>query len=167
MRRSRILVLTLIGLSTASLALAYGLSRQWVVAVSALGLGSLWALAQWRRPTHPTPAEIAFVLFTGGAGFGVLLELPAALLLVAALGALGAWDLHHWISRVLAVDHVEAPESLERLHLIRLGWIGAGGLVLGGLGMAVRVRLGFTLAAALALVAFWGIAQAVRYLRTS
>lgn len=120
-------------------------------------LGWAGALRRWSWSTH-----VVFVGQVGLAAAAAWLGAPLGWLLPALLAALAAWDLDRFVRRTAppppALAIVEAPDAIQRRHLIALGGALCCGGALGGLGLLARAQLGFgaTLALALALAVLLG-----------
>ncbi len=123
---------------------------------------------------------------------GVSLGLPGWVGLAAVLLALAGWDLARFCHRLRQVtapqpapdtseagaaagappqeplvdappfDWAAAAARMERAHLARLGLALAGGLLLGGLALLVRIELTFIVALVVGIVAVYAIARVVR-----
>jgi hypothetical protein len=156
-------VLGLVALCAAALALGigYALTSLWIGSVAAVLAGIAWLLAY--AVALPTRLHDAlWLLFMLLAGVGLLLALPAWLMLIAVVAALCAWDLAHLAARLRGVQRIDQPARLVGAHLRRLGLSAGLGLLLGGLALSVRVGLDFGSATLLALAALILLSQAVR-----
>lgn len=163
----RRLLLAAIVVTAACLAAAYLLAASWAGAAAGLALGALWLLGQ--RYRWPPAAALGLGASTTLAALGLWLDDGAGtalLALLAVVAALCAWDLEG-LARLLArYPFVGDQADLERRHLARLLAVAALGLLLGGVTLALQIRLTFLPALALTLLVLLGLSWAVVLLRT-
>jgi len=151
------------GLATLALALGYGLGGRWTVAAAALAAGALWLVGWWRRIEGTESA--CLLAFTGLAAWGLWLELGAGWMLLAAVGALVAWDLAPFQRRMAATDRVQEQPAIERRHLARLGLVIGLGCFLALLALGIELRLTFLPTLLLGLLAVIGLGRALSHVR--
>lgn len=164
-------------LATLSLAAAYLLSGQWIAGLVFALLGGLWALtarALLAKQTEgywhflarvwPMAGPLMFV-YVIAATVGILSGFPTWLGLLAVTGALGAWDLYHFLRRLTAAGQVEYALGLGRSHLRHLLLVEGIGLAAGLLAFSARLRLSFWWVVLLAALAVIGMVQVLRQLR--
>ncbi len=101
---------------------AYVVSQDYLAAILALGLGTLWLVLEING--QPNSSSLFFVCFLGFAMWGSLRGLPIPVLLVGLSLDLAAWDLSRFRARTADDD----PDTdLEAAHLQKLAvTIGAG-----------------------------------------
>lgn len=128
-----------------------------------LVLAFCWLVAEWRRWRWFS----AFGLFSfiGFAAYGLWIGLPAALMVIGALGALFTWDLGDFLKRLRLAASAEDAPGMELRHLARLLIVAVLGLSLAGLTAVLRVRLTFEVVVGLVLVTAFGLAQLFRWLQ--
>lgn len=149
-----------VAVSAVALALAFGLGGQPVWSPVFVALGALWLIGQ--RRDQGWVASLVLLCLIVGAVLGFWVNLPGVWLLVGAVMALAAWDLHDFARRLQDVEDDADAKVLEVHHLLRLGVVSGLGLLLGGLALAVRVSLGFGVVFALGLIAVFGLSRLVR-----
>ena len=152
MRRTTVVLFGCVIVAVLALGIGYLLGGRWVGALVVAGIGGVWLLVHLLGD-RPTGNLLAWLCFTAVAVFGMLIGLPAMLMLVAVVAALCAWDIAHYEQRHDEVERVDGSDVLDRAHLTRLALTAAGGLALGAIALVIRVDLGFGLALALAILA--------------
>lgn len=157
-----------VALAAACLVAAHTLGGSWDWAAACLGLGGLWLLGRWRDWAPAAPVGLA--ASTGLAGLSLWLDGrpgTALLALLAVVAGLCAWDLDGLARRLARYPFVGDRAGLERRHLARLLVVAALGLVLGGVTLAIQIRLTFLPALLLSLLALLGLSWALLLLRTA
>ena len=149
--------------AVAALAAAFAIPDAWWFSLGVVFFGGLWFAAN-RRGVGGLGSLLLFA-FLLSATVGFLIGAPAALLLLTALGALGAWDLDQFLNRLRSVERVEYESGLGRDHLRRLLLVEGIGLLAGGLALTVRFALAFWWIVLLALLAVIGISRVVAFVR--
>lgn len=149
--------------AAAGLSLGYLRVGLGAVSLAIVGLCAVWVLTQ-SRGFHIMSSLVLLALLAGG-GLGMLLEVPGPLALVSVVAGLGAWDLDHFLRRLASVEHVEFSTGIARMHLRRLGLVEAGGLVIGLVGLAVRLQLGFWWEALLVVLVVVGLSRLIDFVR--
>lgn len=158
------MVYAAIAVAGISAVVGLGLREFWIEMVLSLAFSTLAlavATTGWRtRFAGPTFAGFALV-----GGGGLLQGMPALFGLLTLAAALIAWDLHHYGERLAQVGRIEEESSLLWAHLrLLFGTVGVG-LVLGGMGLLMRVDYGVGAILILGFVLALGLTQAVSYLR--
>jgi hypothetical protein len=152
-----------VGLATCALALGYALGGYWTWAPFIVALGPLWLLGLWRD--WGWMASLGLVLFIGAAVGGFYLDLTAGWMLLGAVAALVAWDLHSFRQRLRSVGRVGGARELERRHLWRLLVVSGLGLLLAGTALGIKVKFSFAVACLLGLLAALGLNRTIGFLR--
>ncbi len=150
-------------LATLALALGYAREARWEEWALIAGAGVLWLIGQ--QMTWRWMPAIGFAFFVSMAARGAWLHLQAALMLVAVVAAMTAWDLSEFQLRLPPTRPVGSTLDLERQHLWRLVLVDALGLALAALALEVRIDLGLGSALLLGVLVVVGLSQAVRFLR--
>jgi hypothetical protein len=140
---------------------AFGDWGLWAGAIAFLG--ALWLLGSWRGAEWISPA--ALVGSAGVAAIGLWLGLGAGWMVSGFMAALCAWELDRFSSLLRKVGRVDEQRVLETRHLARLLLVSILGAALAALALRVELTLSFAAVALLALLAVWGLARAVRFLR--
>jgi uncharacterized membrane protein len=96
-------------------------------------------------------ASFGLIFFIFAAARGVFMEISTGSLLLSVVAVLAAWDLDYFVRRLKSVERVEKRHDLEQSHLKRLMSVAVLGLLLGGIAIAVEIRLNF------GWILFWGI----------
>lgn len=156
-----------------ALSVGIGITIAWPPALIPVLFGAAWFAGQLRiarlKPGKGAegigPANLMLFFFLGGCVVGVLNAAPGWLMLLAAVAALGAWDLDHFLRRMSSVERVEFTSGLGRNHLRRLGMCEVLGLLAGLPALFLRINLSFGWVALLVLVAVITISQIVMYVR--
>jgi hypothetical protein len=134
----RVSILTVI----VALFLAFGFEQYWLGSVAALGLGwGGWFGLKKARNAWSADLFLAGVVLL--VTIGALLDLITNYLLVAILGALGAWDLIRFQKRIAHSPRSEDILQIEKQHL---GFLGLTILIGGSLAVVigiVRMQIGF------------------------
>ena len=152
-----------IGLTACALALGYATSGLWTEALLIAALGFLWLLGRWYG--WGWVASVALVFFVGAAVVGLWLNLGAGWMLLGVVAALCAWDLDHFVQRLMSVGRVERERELERAHLQRLLIVSGLGFLLAAVALGINVKLDFGAVFLLALLAVLGLSRAIGFLR--
>jgi hypothetical protein len=153
-----------LALSMASLTAAFFSIRSWVPIIIGLTIGLQWAFMVWKgRRTFAFDflGLLAFLIY------GVAIHLPTGWLLGSLVMLLAAWDLSEFSEHLARFDVSRVSPKLVQNHIFRLFYVAGVGLVVGGLALVIKVRLGFDIAVLLGLLVFVGLAGAVRFLRRS
>lgn len=129
------------------------LCGQWLLAVLLCAAGALWLRSRW-----------GLLLCLGGLLAAVWLEVGMGWLLVGMVAALAAWDVDAFHSQLTVAPRVKNETRLIEDHLRCLLWVSLAGLLMGGVGLFLRVSLSFILALSVALLAVFGLAVVVRHL---
>jgi hypothetical protein len=153
-----------LALSLVSLTAAFLGMLGWVPILIGFSIGLQWAFMVWKgRKT----LSFSFLGLLALLVYGAALYLPAGWLLGSLVMLLVAWDLGEFSEHLVRFDPDRVDPKLVHNHISRLFYVAGMGLVLGGLALAIKVRLGFGLAVLLGLLVFVGLAGAVRFLRRS
>lgn len=150
MTRIRLLMIGCVVIVAIALGAGYmagGIIVAGLIAPLAAGLWLLAVLAG--RP--PAAATLGWLFCSAAAGIGVSMGLQPALMLIALVAALGAWDIIHFEQRLNAAARVDDAALLERRHLRALALVAAAGLAFSAAALLVRVDLGFGLAGGVAI----------------
>ena len=150
-------------LATGLLAAGFGLHDTWNRALLVLAAGALWLLGQrlgWRWV-----ASTVLIFFVLMAILGIWLAVPGEWLLLGWVAALSAWELEHFARGMADAGCVEDAQDLEQCHLRRLLIVDGLAVLLGGLALRIKVKIGFGAAFVLALLAVFGLSRAIRFLR--
>lgn len=131
----------------------------WVLA--ALLLGGTWLALGRGRPV---------VAGTGFAGLIILAALgtgasPLLWMVTAAVAALVAWDLDHFLAVTERGERVYNRVTLERIHLRRLLAVAVAGVVLAIIAGSVDLRFGLVAALSLGLLSLLALRSVVRNLK--
>ena len=161
MRRTTIVLFGCVIVTVLALGAGYLIGGSWVGALVVTGIGGMWLLAHLIG-NHPAGNLLAWLSLTGAAAIGVAIDLPAGLMLVAAVAALCGWDVAHYEQRLGEAARVDPFGALDRQHMSRLALTAAAGLALGAMALLIRVDLGFGVAFALAIAAVVLLSQLVR-----
>jgi hypothetical protein len=163
----RRLLMGSIGLVGACLAGALAWAGTWPWAAATLGLTAAWLVGEGRGWHLAAPLGFATSAALAGLSLWLSGEPGVAwLALVAVVAALCAWDLDGLARRLDRFGYEGDRSRLERQHLRRLLAVASLGLVLGGVALAVQIRLSFLLALLLSLLAALGVSWAVFLLRS-
>ncbi|MFN2291058.1 MAG: hypothetical protein ACK2UC_07720 [Anaerolineae bacterium] len=163
MTRVRIVAAASLALAAAALALGYGQDGRWAWSLAVLVATAVWVAGQWRR--WPRIPDVGLPILTGFAAVGVLLGLRAELMVLGLTGALCAWDLDRFLSRLEQAGQVRDPRALADRHLGRLLSVAGLGLLLALLALQMELRLTLWTALLLGLLAVLALGRTVRYLR--
>ena len=157
--------LALIGiiLTTVLLTGAYAFSRQWPLALTALGLGVLWGVGQWQqRPELDSPLFLAFIAL---AALGIYRGVSPFWPFLGSVAALATWDLSRFIDYLGQAEDIEAEATLQRSHLQHLQFTIALSVLLGGAALFFEMNLTFGPAVFLSLLMVVTLSLAVRFIR--
>ena len=125
----------------------------WPITLLVLVAGALWLGARRRRWL----AGWSWALCMAGLVAATWLGVGMGWLLPGMVGALAAWDLDAFGSRLAQWAHIENERRLIHAHLRRLGAVSGIGLLLGA-ALFIRVQLSFGLALIIAFLAVLGAA---------
>lgn len=150
-------------LATASLALGFAAGGLGAAAPPILLIGLLWSLGRRRGWDWISP--LGLISLYGAAAVGLLLNLEAGWMLLAAVATLSAWDLDAFLQRLGDAERGGAVRDLERRHLGRLLLVNGSGLALGGMALELSVRLSLVAAILLGLLTLAGLSQMIALLR--
>ena len=134
-------------LAACALVIAYGAGNLWGWAVLIAVLGILGGIGP--RSLRIKFGGVWLIVFVIAAANGMINELPALPLVVAAVASLAYWDLDGFNQRLGRVEPSEATRSLEQSHLRRLISALSLGLVVSL--MALSIRIDFSMAWAILL----------------
>ncbi len=172
-----------LAVAVASLMVAAVLRELWIFALAFALLGVLWAITMGGKipgsllalrrqngtadpPTPSWPAgSLLLFLLTAAAAAAVLLETPPWLALLAVTAALGAWDLDHFLRRLMSGGEVNFAGNLGRAHLRHLLIVEVLGFFLGLAAATLRLRLPFWWEVLLAALAVIGLSRLIQHLR--
>jgi hypothetical protein len=153
-----------LALSLVSLTAAFLGKLGWVPILIGFVIGLQWAFTVWKgRKTF----SFSFLGLLALLIYGAAIYLPAGWLLGSLVMLLVAWDLSEFSEHLVRFDPGRVSPILVHNHILRLFYVAGAGLVLGGLALIIKVRLGFDIAILLGLLVFVGLAGAVRFLRRS
>jgi hypothetical protein len=148
-----------IALSTTGMVIGLLYLSDWSGAAFCLLIGLLWLASVARR--WDGLSSLLFFAQVVACSVAYLSGVPAFVALGCLLLALCAWDLHRYARHLEEVKPLESARRFERRHLRRLFTILGAGLAVSAAGMLVHLRLGFSIAFILALLAIAGIYQAI------
>ena len=160
---ARIVGSVCVGLAAGAVATGYGLQGWWLWVVGVGLLAILWVPGYWRG--WGWMATVGLIGFVSASAAGLLLDVGVGWMVTGLVAALCAWDLHRFVACLETVDRVEDERGLTRRHLGRLLVVAGLGLALAVTALGIEVRLTFLMALLLALLAAWGLSQAVGFLR--
>ncbi len=157
----------LVGLIAATTVIYAGLflvSREYVLAVCSLAIGSIWLFQATR--SIESAGSLFFLAFIGLAIWGILHNLPGPAMLLAFSTNLAAWDLARFLDRTKGTDGASNIDPvMASRHLQRLGITIGAGFVIALLPMMIKLSVNFVTLAFVALLAMITLRQAVIYLR--
>ena len=157
------LTFTGIILTTALFTGVYAFSRQWPLALTALGLGVLWGVGQWQqRRELDSPLFLAFIAL---AALGIYRGVSPFWPFLGSIAALAAWDLSRFIDYLGQAEDIETEATLQRSHLQHLQFTIALSLLLGSAAMFFEMNLTFGPAVFLSLFMVVSLSLAVRFIR--
>jgi hypothetical protein len=125
--------------------------------------GGLWLVMQQRKSWGWE--GIMLLGFVVSAGVGFYLGLPAWLMLISVVTAMGAWDLYHFLMRLNGAEVVEYSSGLGREHMRRLGLVELVGMLLGLAALTFHLVVPFWWEALLAIFVIIGISILIRRIR--
>jgi len=152
-----------LAVAVGGLAAGYAIEGQWIIACVFLLLGGLWLLAN--RRGVPGLGGLLMYVYLLALAAGFWLGIPGLLALLASVGALGAWDLGHFMHRLSAAEHVEFESGLGSAHLRRLAAVEGLGFLAGLLAINVRLVLPFWWVVLLVALAVMGLTRLVDFVR--
>ncbi|HEY3290460.1 MAG TPA: hypothetical protein VGK87_10060 [Anaerolineae bacterium] len=161
MKRTTYLLFGCVIAVVAAIGVGYGLIGSWVGGAFAIGFGGVWLLTHLSG-YHPAVAVLMWLCLTGIAAIGIVLGLSSALMLIAVVAALCAWDIAHYEQQFDAVSRIDNSDALDRAHYMRLALTALISLALGAVALLIRVNLSFALALVIALMAVILLGQLVR-----
>ena len=156
------LVLSIL-IGVGSLVFAYSTAGYQIFTRWLLIFGGLWLFASWQR--WRWFSSLGIILLVSMAGYGLWNELPPAWMVAGALGGLFAWDLTNFLHRLRFAARTDDLRGLQIRHLTRLTIVALIGITLFGLATFLRLELSFEWAVLLTLIAVFGVAQLVAWLR--
>jgi hypothetical protein len=156
-------LVALLGLAAALLVIAFLSLGAWGRAGLVLLVASGWGLAVWRKSRL---FNLGFIGLAALAVHASALPIPTIASLASLVFSLAAWDLSEFSIRLREYDPQPGVERLIFHHLRRLAVIAGAGFLLGELALLLRLRIKFEVAIVIGLLAFLGLAQAIRYLRS-
>jgi len=160
---TRIFTLVNIGLATLSLSIGYWLHSQGAGVGTALALGGLWLAGQYRP--WPWLNNTIFSAFIILAAYGTWTGVATGWLLFTVITVLMAWDVSLFKQRLVQAPSIRDETAHHRRHLQRLFVVAGGGLLLGGLTLAVPLNLNLVGAIFLGLLIMVGLGRGVRLMR--
>lgn len=160
----RALVYGLLTLGLLSLAVGWTMAGFWPVGIIPLVLIPL-GLYLVKRKLVPT-LSVALVLMVLFAAIGLWFKVSLFLALTTVLCALSAWDLDSFSRRLLLASALDdAPNLLERRHLLGVSLILMLGTGLSLLSRSIHLESSFEWTVVLVLFSFGGIGALVNWLR--
>ena len=127
-------------------------------------LAAVWLITHFRK--WYWFSSVALLIIILAAAFGVWSEFPTVWMLLSALGGLLGWDLSDFARRLNYAAPMDDTRGLVRLHMERVGIVGALGLGLALLSVFIHIqRLAFEVAVGLVLLAALGLTRLVIGLR--
>ena len=150
-------------LASIALMVAYALSPYPIVAGVLLGLGIIWQFGRFY--VWKTYLEILFVAHVVAAAIGAKLGLSTGLTLLGVLGALSAWDLHHFAQRLHGTAKIKGKTKLIRQHLQRLSLALIVGVTCVLIALGIPLKLNLWIVIGLGLLAVWSLGQVSVYLK--
>ena len=130
-------------------------------ALAALLLGGTWLALGRGRPVVAGIGFAGLIILTAlGTGASPLLWM-----VTAAVAALVAWDLDHFLAVTERGERVYNRVTLERIHLRRLLAVAVAGVVLAIIAGGVDLRFGLVAALSLGLLSLFALRSVVRNLK--
>jgi len=154
-----------IAISTAAISVPFLTASLWVPAAAVILLGVVWIGAH-NSGRGPWITWAMMGLFTVAAAVGAWLELRPFLLVVGLTAAVSAWDLDHHGRNMENADLVERRTLVDKRHARRLAVVDAISLIAALAALRVRIRLSFSVAILLGLVALIGLSRVMTFLRS-
>ena len=154
-----------ITISTAAISVSFLTASLWVPAAVVILLGIVW-IGAYISGRGPWITWAMTGLFTAAAAVGAWLELRAFLLVVGLTAAVSAWDLDHHRRNMENADLVERRTLVDQRHVRRLAVVDAISLIAALAALRVRIRLSFSVAILLGLVALIGLSRVMTFLRS-
>lgn len=131
-------------------------------ALAALLLGGAWlALGRGR----PVLAGVGFAGLIILAALGTGASQPLLWMVTAAVAALVAWDLDHFLAVTESGERIYNRVTRERIHLRRLLAVAVAGVVLAIIAGSVNLRFGLVAALSLGLLSLFALRSVVRNLK--
>ncbi len=152
-------------LATFGLALGCSLGGEELLAPVVVLLGIVWLGAvqrEWQAVT-----TLMMVIFVAGTAFVAWKGFLPGLMLATLVAALSAWDLEFMAARFRRVKKEAVEGGIERRHLTRLAAVDGIGLLLGSVGLLLKLNLSFGVELLLGLVVAIGLSQIILHLRRS
>ena len=160
--RKSVFLLTLIAASL-TLLLAYGMELLWLGAISALGLGLIGWLGQYKQKWSWT-IHLFLIGVVVLVMFGVLLDLRLYLLMPALLAALAAWDLGRYQQRLKDVSDSESIQRIEKRHLGLLALALVSGGIIASIVLTTHIQIGFGITLVFGVILVISLGQIYRML---
>ena len=135
----------------------------WLAASGFTIVGLIWLAA--RRRNFARFSTWGLFIFSIAAAVGILLDLPAFFMILAALSGLMAWDLGAFHQRLSFSEPTDNTLILERRHLGWLGLAAFSGLILSTIAGMIDLQLSFFLTVLLVFIAVMGVVQLFSWLR--
>jgi len=148
---------------TAVLFWTYLQAGYWLAASGLTIVGLTWLAAQRRNIAWFSTWGL--FIFSIAAAVGILLDLPAFLMILGALSGLMAWDLVAFHQRLSFAAPTDNTMTLERRHLYWLSLAALSGLILSTIAGMIDLQLSFFLTVLLVLIAVMGVVQLFSWLR--
>jgi hypothetical protein len=149
-----------LGSCVALFGVSFILDTSWMYLFLAVALGLLWVVGQALHWTWSADFCLSGLVFL--ASIGVFLGHSPVLLLVATTIALVAWDLDRFMLRIKQPAAVADHAALIQRHLLHILAVAIGAILLGTLGLTVRISLSFTTALLLSFVALFVLTRLLR-----
>src|SRR5215216_6231850 len=147
-------------IGTASLAIGYRQAGAADLSLAFLVLAALWLFSNFRK--WYWFSSIALIMIIIAAAYGVWREIPTVWMLLGAVGGLLGWDLSDFARRLSYASPMDDTQTMERLHLERVGIVAALGFGLAILSVVIHIqRLAFEAAVGLVLLAVLGLTRLV------
>jgi hypothetical protein len=146
-----------------ALSIAYAQHSLGFCSLGIVFLGIFW-LTKQQKKAWGGEGLILFVLIASAA-VGVVLNLPAWLMLLAVIASLGAWDLFHFLMLLNSAERVEFASGLGREHLLRLALIELVGLLTGLAALTIHSQVTFWWEALLVLIVIISLSFLVSRIR--
>jgi hypothetical protein len=153
----------LIILTTALVTLVDVAVQEYLIAVFAFALGSLWLILEINQKA--SSSSIFFLLFIILAIVGSLHNAPIPTMLLALTTDLTAWDLSRFQARVIHEAASDRRAALETKHLQKLGVTMASGFLLALSPLLVQLSISFVVFLLIVLLLMLTLRKSVLYLR--
>ncbi len=149
-------------LSTGLLTSGYFLSSQFWKGGIILAIGIVWMVGLAFRWIWVS--RLCLFLYFGVAAYGLLIALPAPLMIPGAIFTLLTWDLAEFQNRMDIVPTEGDYFALEKSHLVRLFSVALVGGGLSFFALEIHLIPSFGVLVILILFIVWGIVRMVNWL---